>query len=308
MSVKKLLVSTAVLGGVVAGGLFASEASADSIYTVKQDDSLSKISYRLNGDFSLVDQLATVNNIKNIDLIFVGQKLNLSVDGTIKPATQEDIATKPEVANPEEAVTVPEAQMEAVVEAGPTEKDVYTVAVEQQPVQEETYVAPVVEEQPVQEEAYVAPVVEEQPVQEEAYVAPVVEEQPVKEEAYVAPVVEEQPVKEEAYVAPVVEEQPVQEEAYVAPVVEEQPVKEEAPVSNVSGSDADAKAWIAMRESTNSYTAQNGYYYGKYQLGQNLLKYGTSPEGQERAADEYVSERYGSWSNAQQFWMSNNWY
>ena len=70
-----------------------------------------------------------------------------------------------------------------------------------------------------------------------------------------------------------------------------------------------AKEWIANKESGGSYTASNpSGAYGRYQLMQFNLKYGTSPEGQERAADEYVASRYGSWENAQAFWLAHNWY
>ncbi len=78
--------------------------------------------------------------------------------------------------------------------------------------------------------------------------------------------------------------------------------------SSVSGSEADAKAWIAARESGNNYGARNGQYIGKYQLSASYLNGDYSPANQERVADNYVASRYGSWTNAQQFWMSNGWY
>ncbi len=36
--------------------------------------------------------------------------------------------------------------------------------------------------------------------------------------------------------------------------------------SGLSAEDAAAKEWIAQKESSGSYTAQNGQYYGRYQL------------------------------------------
>ena len=78
--------------------------------------------------------------------------------------------------------------------------------------------------------------------------------------------------------------------------------------SNVSGSDAEAKAWIAQRESSNNYNARNGQYIGKYQLSASYLNGDYSPANQERVADAYVQQRYGSWSNAQAFWLANGWY
>ena len=49
-----------------------------------------------------------------------------------------------------------------------------------------------------------------------------------------------------------------------------------ASTSTVSGSEAEAKEWIAQKESGGSYTATNG--------------------------------RYGSWTAAKNFWLNNGWY
>lgn len=78
--------------------------------------------------------------------------------------------------------------------------------------------------------------------------------------------------------------------------------------SDVAGNDAAAKAWIAGRESGGNYNARNGQYIGKYQLSSSYLGGDYSPANQERVADNYVAQRYGSWSNAQRFWQANGWY
>ena len=78
--------------------------------------------------------------------------------------------------------------------------------------------------------------------------------------------------------------------------------------SSLSSSDAAAKETIAQRESSGSYTAQNGQYYGRYQLTSSYLNGDLSPENQERVADAYVASRYGSWSAALAFWNANGWY
>ena len=78
--------------------------------------------------------------------------------------------------------------------------------------------------------------------------------------------------------------------------------------STVSGDEAAAKAWIANKESGGSYTAQNGQYYGKYQLSSSYLHGDYSAENQEKVADSYVTNRYGSWTAAQQFWLGHGWY
>ena len=78
--------------------------------------------------------------------------------------------------------------------------------------------------------------------------------------------------------------------------------------STVSGSEAEAKEWIAQKESGGSYTATNGRYIGRYQLTDSYLNGDYSAENQERVADAYVAGRYGSWTEAKNFWLNNGWY
>ena len=78
--------------------------------------------------------------------------------------------------------------------------------------------------------------------------------------------------------------------------------------TNLSSSEAAAKEEIAQRESSGSYTAQNGQYYGRYQLSSSYLNGDLSPENQEKVADNYVASRYGSWIAALAFWNANGWY
>lgn len=76
----------------------------------------------------------------------------------------------------------------------------------------------------------------------------------------------------------------------------------------LSGSEEQAKAWIANKESGGSYDARNGRYVGKYQLDSSYLHGDYSAENQERTAQNYIQSRYGTWQNAQQFWINNGWY
>ena len=76
----------------------------------------------------------------------------------------------------------------------------------------------------------------------------------------------------------------------------------------LSAEDTAAKEWIAQKESSGSYTAQNGQYYGRYQLSLSYLNGDLSPENQEKVANQYVVNRYGSWSAAKNFWLANGWY
>ena len=119
--------------------------------------------------------------------------------------------------------------------------------------------------------------------------------------------------QDETVSAPAAETTEVAEEA--APVAST-PAAEEtvttaetsAPAATVSGSEAEAKEWIAQKESGGSYTATNGQYIGRYQLTDSYLNGDYSAENQERVADAYVAGRYGSWSAAKNFWLNNGWY
>ena len=110
--------------------------------------------------------------------------------------------------------------------------------------------------------------------------------------------------QDEAVSAPVAETTEVEEET---PVVSET-VAEETVASTVSGSEAEAKEWIAQKESGGSYTATNGRYIGRYQLTDSYLNGDYSAANQERVADAYVAGRYGSWTAAKNFWLNNGWF
>ncbi|GAA3024452.1 LysM peptidoglycan-binding domain-containing protein [Tetragenococcus solitarius] len=185
---------TLVFGTVLAVGatlaLGTSDANADELYTVKADDSLSKISMKFAGDNSLVNKIAEDNNIDNPNMIFAGTQLNISTDGSSSKK------------------------------------------------------------------------------------------------------------------APVQQEQ-VQQQEVKAPVQQKAPKQQQAATS---GNTSSAKAWIANKESSNSYSATNGRYIGKYQLDASYLKGDHSPANQERVADQYVNSRYGGWEGAKSFWQANGWY
>lgn len=110
--------------------------------------------------------------------------------------------------------------------------------------------------------------------------------------------------QDETVSATVAETTEVEEET---PVVSET-VAEETVASTVSGSEAEAKEWIAQKESGGSYTATNERYIGRYQLTDSYLNGDYSAENQERVADAYVAGRYGSWTAAKNFWLNNGWY
>lgn len=126
------------------------------------------------------------------------------------------------------------------------------------------------------------------------------------EVATAAPV-QQAPAQEAPAQEAVVEQAPVQQ-APAQEAVVEQAAPATTYTSSASGNESAAKEWIAQKESSGSYTATNGQYYGRYQLTNTYLNGDYSVENQERVADSYVQSRYGSWSAAQAFWMANGWY
>ena len=206
LNIKTKLAGFAVVLAFLAPSLtFAQETKT---YTVKPGDTLSEIAETYN---TTVEKLAKLNNIKNVDLIFIDQVLVIDGEAPVAQTT----TTEAPVAEVEE-----------------------TPAVAETVVEETTY--------------------------EETYSAP-------------APA----PAAAESY---------------------------SAPAATVSGSEAEAKEWIAQKESGGSYTATNGRYIGRYQLTDSYLNGDYSAENQERVADAYVSGRYGSWTAAKNFWLNNGWY
>ena len=201
LNIKTKLAGFAVVLAFLAPSLtFAQETKT---YTVKPGDTLSEIAETYN---TTVEKLAKLNNIKNVDLIFIDQVL--VIDGAAPVA--ETTTTEAPVAEVEETPAVAET------------------------VVEETYEAPA-----------------------------------------------SAPAAAESY---------------------------SAPAATVSGSEAEAKEWIAQKESGGSYTATNGRYIGRYQLTDSYLSGDYSAENQERVADAYVAGRYGSWTAAKNFWLNNGWY
>lgn len=105
---------------------------------------------------------------------------------------------------------------------------------------------------------------------------------------------------------PQTEAQPqVQSQTQVQPQAQTQTQPQQPTLND---NEQSAKNWIAQKESNGSYSATNGQYVGKYQLSSSMLNGDYSPENQERVADNYVTQRYGSWQNAKEAWLANGWY
>ncbi|WDC91946.1 LysM peptidoglycan-binding domain-containing protein [Latilactobacillus curvatus] len=127
-SFKTLLLSATLTTAATAGLLFVgqSKASATTTYTVATGDTLSTIAQKFAGNTDLVNQIATTNNIQDINMIFVGEQLTIDTDQTATPVQ----TTTPVVVAQPAAVQTPAP----VVQAQPT--------VQATPVQQTAAVAP----------------------------------------------------------------------------------------------------------------------------------------------------------------------
>lgn len=84
-------------------------------------------------------------------------------------------------------------------------------------------------------------------------------------------------------------------------------VTQQTPATSVVSSNS-AKEAIAQKESGGSYTATNGKYIGRYQLDASYLNGNYAIENQEKVAEQYVAQRYGSWDAALAFHNAHGWY
>ena len=267
---KKALKLTATVAGVVALGTVATtvSANADSIYTVKSGDTLSGISCQLGNDYAFVDTLASDNNIANKNLIYVGQKLVIKDDGEITSATASQVASLPSAS----ASSTSQAQTDsasAASQASSTASDQASA---------DSLAA-----------AQSAAAASQAAAQSAAA-------------ASQAALQSQQAASQSAAATST---------AYTTMAATSTTTSTSSTssyTSSLSSSEEAAKEWIVQKESGGSYTAQNGNYYGKYQLSSSYLNGDTSAANQEKVADQYVSSRYGSWTAAQAFWESHGWY
>lgn len=271
ISKKAVKISAAVAGAVALGTVgTAITANADTVYTVQSGDTLSGISAKLGHNLDFVDQLASKNNIANKNLIYVGQKLVISEDGEVSSATSEQATTLPS-ATAENTATAQDSTAQSADSAA---------------------------------QSTVADTSAEQAASDAA--AAQAASDAAASQAAASQAAASQAAAAQAQAAQQQSAQ-VQAATYSANTYSTNTTTTTY-TSTVSGDEAAAKAWIANKESGGSYTAQNGQYYGKYQLSSSYLNGDYSAENQEKVADNYVANRYGSWTAAQQFWQSHGWY
>ena len=121
-SFKTLLLSATLTTATTAGLLFVgqSKASAATTYTVATGDTLSTIAQKFAGNTDLVNQIATTNNIQDINMIFVGEQLTIDTDQT---ATPVQTTTPVVVAQPAAVQTpAPVVQAQPTVQAAPVQQ------------------------------------------------------------------------------------------------------------------------------------------------------------------------------------------
>lgn len=273
ISKKAVKISAAVAGAVALGTVgTAITANADTVYTVQSGDTLSGISAKLGHNLDFVDQLASKNNIANKNLIYVGQKLVIADDGEVSSATSEQAATLPS-ATAENTATAQDSTAQSADSAA------------------QSTVADTSAEQAASDAAAAQ-------AASDAAASQAAASQAAASQAAAAQAQAQAAQQQSAQ---------VQATTYSANTYSTNTTTTTY-TSTVSGDEAAAKAWIAARESGGSYTAQNGQYYGKYQLSSSYLNGDYSAENQEKVADNYVASRYGSWTAAQQFWQTHGWY
>ena len=272
---KKALKLTSTVAGAVALGTVATtvSANAESIYTVKSGDTLSGISCQFGHDYAFVDTLASDNNIANKNLIYVGQKLVIKDDGEITSATASQVASLPSAS----ASSTSQAQTDsasAASQASSTASDQASA---------DSLAA-----------AQSAAAASQAAAQSAAAASAAAASQAALQSQQAAS--QSAAATSTAYTT------------MAATSTNTSTSSTSSYTSSLSSSEEAAKEWIVQKESGGSYTAQNGNYYGKYQLSSSYLNGDTSAANQEKVADQYVASRYGSWTAAQAFWESHGWY
>ncbi|MEE6663788.1 LysM domain-containing protein [Limosilactobacillus fermentum] len=277
---KKALKLTATVAGAVALGTVATtvSANADSIYTVKSGDTLSRISCQFGHDYAFVDTLASDNNIANKNLIYVGQKLVIKDDGEITSATASQVASLPSAS----ASSTSQAQTDSASAASQASSTTSDQASADSLAAAQSAAAA------SQAAAQSAAAASQAAASAAAASQAALQSQQAASQSATA--------TSTAYTT------------MAATSTTTSTSSTSSYTSSLSSSEEAAKEWIVQKESGGSYTAQNGNYYGKYQLSSSYLNGDTSAANQEKVADQYVASRYGSWTAAQAFWESHGWY
>lgn len=125
-SLKALVLGTTVAVGIA--GFAGTNASAQSAYTVQKGDTLAKISQKFAGDFSLVQNIASTNNIANVNLIYAGATLTIPDKGSAQVQKTQQQVQQPV-----------QQQVQKVAYQAPQKKQVAQKATQQTTTQAKTY-------------------------------------------------------------------------------------------------------------------------------------------------------------------------
>jgi LysM repeat protein len=108
MKIKKIALMVGITGVTFLG--IGMKVSADEVtHTVKSGETLSGISAKYFGDYTRYVEIAESNHIKNVDLIFVGDKLKINTTtGEIVDATAEEAANQASTPVAEAAIQIPQ--------------------------------------------------------------------------------------------------------------------------------------------------------------------------------------------------------
>lgn len=133
-SLKALVLGTTVAVGIA--GFAGTNASAQSAYTVQKGDTLAKISQKFAGDFSLVQNIASTNNIANVNLIYAGATLTIPDKGSAQVQKTQQQVQQPVQQQVQQQVQQP---VQKVAYQAPQKKQVAQKATQQTTTQAKTY-------------------------------------------------------------------------------------------------------------------------------------------------------------------------
>ena len=333
MKLNQTVKVTAAVAGAVSLGTLAStgSANADTTYTVQSGDTLSGIAVNFGQSLSYVDQLASDNNIANKDLIFVGQQLVVKVaesDSSASTTTgvPADQSSAYSTASPSATTTTDETVSSSTPSSAKNDDATNSAAVSDTQVSsaasaDQAQAASVSAPSSASEDSSAENISSDSDQSSAVSLSATGEsadavssssevEMSDLASSYSAPLSSGSAVNDqnEDTNSLVIDDSETTEGTASETTTDTTSTTTDTSSSTTSDEEAAAKEWIAQKESSGSYTAQNGQYYGRYQLSLSYLNGDLSAENQEKVADAYVTNRYGSWVAAKAFWEANGWY
>lgn len=298
MKLNKTLLSLTAATGIIATGAAANGAKADKI-TVKSGDTVSQLAL---DHATTVDNVQQLNNLENVDLIFVGQTLEMG-DGSYTTTTYQTASQYQQnyAQNTDAQANYTQTDYSAAQNNVPAATDQVqdtTTTVDQTATPEDTTTQDAqtnVASDTTTSEAQVDATNTDQAATT-TYVENTPAEAPTTTWTDTTSSVNNTVANTNSNYS----------SASTTPATTT--ATQNTTTSSTSSDEDAAREWIANKESGGSYTAKNGIYYGKYQLTATYLNGDYSAENQEKVANEYVASRYGSWTAAKAHWEANNWY